>query len=174
MLPQLCAAVGRPRQTNHCVRATAVMYMRHAGLEWETIIKITGHSLTVTLVKNYDLRLEAPGLARVSHAIGTDAKHALGEEVERVTLKTRKRQHTEVENCVEDIVSKTSKMAITNVVDVAEGGPTGVVSTVGVSREVVKRPESLADSMASVMGALAKNIMEGAAPMVNSLIMANM
>ena len=174
MLPQLCAAVGRPRQTNHCVRATAVMYMRRAGLEWETIIKITGHSSTVTLVKSYDLRLEAPGLARVSHAIGTGAKHALGEEVERVTLKTRKRQHTEVENSVEDIVPKMTKMAVTKVVDVAEGGPTGVVSTVGVSREVVNRPESLVHSMASVMGALAKNIMEGAAPMVNSLIMANM
>ena len=94
--------------------------------------------------------------------------------MERVTLKTRKRQHTEVENSVEDIVPKMSKMAVTNVVDVAEGGPTGVVSTVGVSREVVNRPESLSESMASVMGALAKNIMEGAAPMVNSLIMANM
>ena len=174
MLSQLCAAVGRPRQTNHCVRATAVMYMRRAGLEWETIIKITGHSSTVTLVKSYDLRLEAPGLARVSHAIGTGAKHALGEEVEGVTLKTRKTQHIEVENSVEDIVPKMTKMAVTKVVDLAEGGATGVVSTVGVSREVVKRPDSLADSMASVMGALAKNIMEGAAPMVNSLIMANM
>ena len=38
---------------------------------------------------------------------------------------------------------------------------------------MVKRPDSLADSMATVMGALARNIMEGATPMVNSLIMAN-
>ena len=150
------------------------MYMHCAGLDWETIIKITGHSSTVTLVKNYDLRLEAPGLARVSHAIGTGAKYALGEEVEEVTLKTRKRQHEEVENSVEDIVPKMTKMVVTKAVDLAEGAATGVVSTVGVSKQVVKRPDSLADSMATVMGALARNIMEGATPMVNSLIMANM
>ena len=37
------------------------MYLRRAGLPWETIIKVTGHKSTVTLVKNYDLKLEAPG-----------------------------------------------------------------------------------------------------------------
>ena len=40
----------------------------------------------------------------MSHAVGTGAKYALGEEVEEVTLKTRKRQHLEVENSVKDIV----------------------------------------------------------------------
>ena len=78
MLPNLCDAVERPRQTNHSIRlflkrlsetrfnkkinrATAIMYLRRAGLPWETIIKVTGHKSTVTLVKNYDLKLEAPG-----------------------------------------------------------------------------------------------------------------
>ena len=42
-------------------RATAVMYMRRAGLSWETIVKITGHKSTVNLVKFYDLKLEAQG-----------------------------------------------------------------------------------------------------------------
>ena len=110
----------------------------------------------------------------MSHAIGTGAKHALGEEVEEVTLKTRKRQHKEVENSVKDIVPRETKMVVTKAVDLAVGADTGVVSTEGVSKQLVKRPDSLADSMATVMGALAKNIMEGATPMVNSLIMANM
>lgn len=39
MLPKLCLILDRPRRTNHCLRATAVMYMRRAGLSWETIIK---------------------------------------------------------------------------------------------------------------------------------------
>ena len=42
-------------------RATSIMYMRRAGLSWETIIKITGHRSTVTLVKSYDTSMEAPG-----------------------------------------------------------------------------------------------------------------
>ena len=37
------------------------MYMRRAGLDWETIIKITGHKDTVNIVKFYDLKLEAQG-----------------------------------------------------------------------------------------------------------------
>ena len=37
------------------------MYMRRAGLAWETIIKITGHKNTVNLVRYYDLKLEAQG-----------------------------------------------------------------------------------------------------------------
>ena len=37
------------------------MYMRRAGLPWETIVKITGHKNTVNLVKHYDLKLEAQG-----------------------------------------------------------------------------------------------------------------
>ena len=42
-------------------RATAIMYMRRAGLSWGTIIKITGHRSIATVVKNYDLKLEAKG-----------------------------------------------------------------------------------------------------------------
>jgi hypothetical protein len=42
-------------------RATSIMYMRRAGLAWETIIKITGHKSTVTLVQSYDLKMEAHG-----------------------------------------------------------------------------------------------------------------
>jgi hypothetical protein len=42
-------------------RATAIMYMRRAGLSWGTIIKITGHRSVATVVKNYDLKLEAKG-----------------------------------------------------------------------------------------------------------------
>ena len=34
-------------------RATAIMYMRRAGLSWGTIIKITGHRSVATVVKNY-------------------------------------------------------------------------------------------------------------------------
>lgn len=37
------------------------MYMRRAGLSWGTIIKITGHRSIATVVKNYDLKLEAKG-----------------------------------------------------------------------------------------------------------------
>lgn len=37
------------------------MYMRRAGLSWGTIIKITGHRSVATVVKNYDLKLEAKG-----------------------------------------------------------------------------------------------------------------
>jgi hypothetical protein len=47
--------------TNGLSRATSIMYMRRAGLSWETIIKITGHRSAVTLVKSYDLTMEAPG-----------------------------------------------------------------------------------------------------------------
>ena len=46
--------------------ATAIMYMRRAGLPWETIVKITGHKSTVNLVKHYDLKLEAQGDFRIS------------------------------------------------------------------------------------------------------------
>ena len=42
-------------------QGTAIMYMRRAGLPWETIVKITGHASTVNLVKFYDLKLEAQG-----------------------------------------------------------------------------------------------------------------
>ena len=91
MIPKLCQILERPRKTNHCLRATAVMYMRRAGLSWETIIKITGHKNAVTLVKNYDLRLEAPGLAEVAHAIGSGQDVALGGSVGKVALRTRKR-----------------------------------------------------------------------------------
>lgn len=38
------------------------MYMRRAGLPWETIKKITGHKNTENLIKYYDLKLEAQGL----------------------------------------------------------------------------------------------------------------
>ena len=40
MLPTLCEIIGRPRQTNHCIRSTAICYMRRAGMSWETIIKV--------------------------------------------------------------------------------------------------------------------------------------
>ena len=42
MLPHLCSIVGKPRCTNHALRATAVMYLRRAKLDWPTIIKVTG------------------------------------------------------------------------------------------------------------------------------------
>ena len=42
MLPTLCSIVGKEKRTNHCLRATAVMYLRRAGLVWSTIIKVTG------------------------------------------------------------------------------------------------------------------------------------
>ena len=45
----------------YSTRATAIMYMRRAGLSWGTIIKITGHRSIATVVKNYDLKLEAKG-----------------------------------------------------------------------------------------------------------------
>ena len=67
------------------------MYMRRSGLSWETIIKISGHRSIVTLVKNYDLKLEAPGLAEVSRAIGTGPRVAMGETVDKVALKTKNR-----------------------------------------------------------------------------------
>ena len=47
--------------TRFFFRATAIIYMRRAGLAWETIVKITGHKSTVNLVKHYDLKLEAQG-----------------------------------------------------------------------------------------------------------------
>ena len=79
MLPALTDAVGRPNQTNHSevnikgyiktLRSTAVMYMRCAGLSWETIIKITGHKSTVNLLKFCDLKLEAQGNVLLSICI---------------------------------------------------------------------------------------------------------
>ena len=57
-----------------------VMYMRRAGMDWNDIIKITGHKNAVTLVKQYDLKLEAPGLHAASLAIGTGHKVAQGLE----------------------------------------------------------------------------------------------
>ena len=39
-------------------RATAIIFMRRAGLPWLTISKITGHRDVANLVKYYDLKLE--------------------------------------------------------------------------------------------------------------------
>ena len=107
MLPTLCEIVKEERCTNHRLRATAgkslqirysifyilfaVMYMRRAKLPWETIIKITGHATAVSLVKHYDLRLEAPGLAQISHIIGTGHSSAQGIDVALPQLVSRKR-----------------------------------------------------------------------------------
>ena len=66
--------------------------MRRAGMSWETIIKVTGHRSTVTLVKNYDLKLEAPGLHEISHAIGTGQVVAMGEKAELVGLEPRRKR----------------------------------------------------------------------------------
>ena len=49
-------------------------------MDWNDIIKITGHKNAVTLVKQYDLKLEAPGLHAASLAIGTGHKVAQGLE----------------------------------------------------------------------------------------------
>ena len=42
-------------------RSSSVLYMRRAGLSWELICKITGHSSTANLIKHYDTMLEAQG-----------------------------------------------------------------------------------------------------------------
>ena len=38
------------------------MYMRRAGLAWETIAKITGHKNTKNLIAYYDTVLEGQGI----------------------------------------------------------------------------------------------------------------
>ena len=38
------------------------MYMRHAGISFNTIQKITGHKSVESLVQNYDLSLEVGAL----------------------------------------------------------------------------------------------------------------
>ena len=43
-------------------RSTAVMYMRRAGMQWETIAKITGHKGTKNLIAYYDTYLEGQGM----------------------------------------------------------------------------------------------------------------
>ena len=66
--------------------------MRRAGMDWNDIIKITGHKNAVTLVKQYDLKLEAPGLHAASLAIGTGHKVAQGLEAPNEQLVIRKRK----------------------------------------------------------------------------------
>ena len=53
---------------------------------------MTGHRSTVTLVKNYDLKLEAPGLHEISHAIGTGQVVAMGERADLVRLEPRRKR----------------------------------------------------------------------------------
>ena len=43
-------------------RASAIMYMRRAGISFNTIQKITGHKSVESLVQNYDLSLEVGAL----------------------------------------------------------------------------------------------------------------
>ena len=68
-------------------RATAIMYMRRAGLSWGTIIKITGHRSVATVVKNYDLKLEAKG----ENWLGLD-------EVNRKVIVTLSHSHSNTVN----------------------------------------------------------------------------
>ena len=44
-----------------CFRSSAVIYMRRAGLSWQTIQKITGHKKIDNLIKHYDTIMEAQG-----------------------------------------------------------------------------------------------------------------
>ena len=76
--------------------------MRRAGMDWNDIIKITGHKNAVTLVKQYDLKLEAPGLHAASLAIGTGHKVAQGLEAPNEQLVSRKRKSESL--AFEDIV----------------------------------------------------------------------
>ena len=80
------------------------MYMRRAGMDWNDIIKITGHKNAVTLVKQYDLKLEAPGLHAASLAIGTGHKVAQGLEApnEQLVSRKRKSESLAIENLVFD------------------------------------------------------------------------
>ena len=83
------------------------MYMRRAGLPWETIAKITGHKNTKNLIAYYDTYLEGQGMqvfviyvacdqrvksgfADVSTAIGTGAGFSLGDEQVKIVLENRK------------------------------------------------------------------------------------
>ena len=65
------------------------MYMSRAGLDWEIIIKIMGHKDTVNIVKFYDLKLEAQGLADVAVAIGQGHSVAKGAKPSTVVLENR-------------------------------------------------------------------------------------
>ena len=62
VIPDIRIIMNKTRLLKNYYRATAIMYMRRAGLPWETIIKITGHKSTANLVKFYDLKLEAQGI----------------------------------------------------------------------------------------------------------------
>jgi len=61
-LPALCVMVKSKKCTNHQIRASAIMYMRRAGISFNTIQKITGHKSVESLVQNYDLSLEVGAL----------------------------------------------------------------------------------------------------------------
>ena len=41
-----------------CFRATGIMYLRRAGMEWQSIARVTGHTSVDSLIKHYDLRIE--------------------------------------------------------------------------------------------------------------------
>ena len=45
------------------------MYMRRAGLPWETIVKITGHKSTKNLIAYYDTYLEGQGVTPTRKAL---------------------------------------------------------------------------------------------------------
>ena len=197
MLPTLCEIIGRPRQTNHCIRSTAICYMRRAGMSWETIIKVTGHRSTVTLVKNYDLKLEAPGLHEISHAIGTGQVVAMGEKADFVGLEPRRKRCAIA--AAEGVITleedetpplKTNRPApedATVSTETSSSAPitstmlrpamdssfmSGMMNSSGSSRS--EDPSFiLMESAGRFVGNLGKSIMEGAAPLLENLLKAN-
>ena len=57
----------------------------------------------VTLLENCDLKLEAPGLAEFSRAIGTGPRVAMGESVDKVALMIKKRTRRDAMKVVDII-----------------------------------------------------------------------
>ena len=165
------------------------------------IFKVTGHRNAVTLVKNYDLKLEAPGLAEVSHAIGHGQLVAMGGKVDRVELRSRKRGKGDSN---QDIISidddgptavkagrREEEVAKVNQLPVECTGPGSSLQmspSLQMSSPLQMSPpmhltmpdgnsraaSALMESAGKFVGALGKSIMEGAAPMLDSLIKANM
>ena len=201
MLPTLCEIIGRPRQTNHCIRSTAICYMRRAGMSWETIIKVTGHRSTVTLVKNYDLKLEAPGLHQISHAIGTGQVVAMGEKADLVGLEPRRKRSAMVagdgvitledDETPEPKASKPAPEDATVSAGTSSSGPNtspaaslsmlrpassympGMMNSSSGSSRCEDPSFILMEAAGRFVGNLGKSIMEGAAPLLENLLKAN-
>merc|ERR1719186_2130872 len=70
-------------------------YVHYYTLNFVTF-QITGHKSTVNLVKFYDLKLEAQGLAEVAVAIGHGPQVAQGEDPLQIQLKKRADQENQL------------------------------------------------------------------------------